>query len=155
MGLLRTLKPDWWFSAHLHVHFKATVIHNGSVPGTSQQLAAPTPVAVANPDEIMIDDDDIENGESAQAAVLSAEDAGTQSSAPPRNSDEIVLSDEEEDVAVPPQPPPSPSKTNFLALDKCLPRRKFLEVRFQLSPSPTILSCFKIDRRCTSPNCKS
>ena len=31
MGLLKTLKPDWWFSAHLHVRFQATVVHNGSL----------------------------------------------------------------------------------------------------------------------------
>lgn len=41
------------------------------------------------------------------------------------NPDEIVLDDEIETVTL---PPPQPHATRFLALDKCLPRRQFLEV---------------------------
>lgn len=46
------------------------------------------------------------------------------------NPDEITLDDEEEDVAPAPVAPPPREKTNFLALDKCIPnsRRQFLEV---------------------------
>lgn len=123
MGLLQTLKPEWWFSAHLHVRFQATVVHDENLPSSTQQPLAPGP-SVPNPEEIVIDDDDIEVVEPALAV---------QSSAPPRNSDEIVLTDEENDVAVPPLPPPPPSKTKFLALDKCLPKRQFLEVSIHLS----------------------
>lgn len=97
MGLLRTLKPKWWFSAHLHTRFVATVPHG-------------TPVVpkVDNPDEIAIDDEDEE----------------------PTNPDEILLSDEENEVMKPPQQV-SYSETNFVALDKCLPNRRFLEVSLQ------------------------
>lgn len=99
MGLLQTLKPSWWFAAHLHTRFEAVVSH-----GPPQPVAS---VEGTNPDEINISDDhDI-----------------------PRNPDEITLSDEENEVAPPPVPLPPPKETRFLALDKCLPNRQFLEVR--------------------------
>ena len=44
---------------------------------------------------------------------------------------EAALSDEEDAVTAPPQPAPPPKQTHFLALDKCLPGRKFLEVCVQ------------------------
>ena len=140
MGLLRTLKPQWWFSAHLHVRFQARVVHDVGL-GSSEEAAAPVPAAVPNPDEIVIeDDDDDENGGSAQANADDPPPAMA-TTALPRNSDEIVLSDEEDEVAVPPPPPPPPSETKFLALDKCLPKRQFLEVSdrsIELIPDPLI-----------------
>jgi lariat debranching enzyme len=65
--LLKKLKPKYWFSAHLHTRFEATVYH------TSPKL----------------------------------------------NPDEIILDDSEHDEP--------PSITKFLALDKCLPGRSFIE----------------------------
>ncbi|ORY97279.1 lariat debranching enzyme, C-terminal domain-domain-containing protein [Syncephalastrum racemosum] len=56
--LLKTLMPRYWYSAHLHVHFSATVAH-----GPVQQEQ--------NPDEIMIPDDsdsEDEKGVSQQEA---------------------------------------------------------------------------------------
>lgn len=103
MGLLQTLRPPWWFAAHMHVRFKAVVEH------------PPPPIlTVDNPEEIAIDfDDDLEV-----------------TPIPRSNPDEIMLDDEEVDVvAPPPLPPPTQAQTTtFLALDKCLPKRKFLEV---------------------------
>ncbi|CAA7260148.1 unnamed protein product [Cyclocybe aegerita] len=119
MGLLRTLQPEWWFAAHLHTRYEATVVH-----GESSQNA-PAPVSQQNPEEIKIDDDD--------DVSSSAPAAPTASSA--KNPDEITLDDEEETVEAPPQPPPPKKTTKFLALDKCLPKRQFLEAVPLQSPS--------------------
>ncbi|KDR74528.1 hypothetical protein GALMADRAFT_250535 [Galerina marginata CBS 339.88] len=107
MGLLQTVKPKWWFAAHMHVRFEAQVPHEGD---------APEPVQASNPDEIQIEDEDEATPPVAQPSTS-------------RNPDEITLDDEEDAVEAPPPPPSQPaSVTNFLALDKCLPRRQFMEV---------------------------
>ena len=113
MGLLRTLQPQWWFSAHLHCRFEATVVHQSE----GVQGDAPKSAEKTNPDEINIEDNEDE-------PTVATEDATATS----RNADEIVLDDEETEVEAPPPPPPPPSETKFLALDKCLPKRQFLEV---------------------------
>ncbi|KAG6896541.1 hypothetical protein C0992_007537 [Termitomyces sp. T32_za158] len=105
MGLLKTLKPKWWFSAHLHTRFEATVPHDDSARTSNESRS----LTVENPDEILIEDDEM---------------IETPSNISKNNPDEITLSDEEQHV----QPPPMASVTKFLALDKCLPRRRFLEV---------------------------
>ncbi|KAG2361850.1 lariat debranching enzyme, C-terminal domain-containing protein [Suillus spraguei] len=122
MGLLQTLKPKWWFSAHLHVRFQATVQHEQ--PGTgSDSLSITSPPQ--NPDEIAIADDDFDAIES-QNPLNEVPRLQTA----PHNPDEITLQEEEEEVIQ--SPPvahrPQPSVTNFLALDKCLPKREFMEV---------------------------
>ncbi|KJA21674.1 hypothetical protein HYPSUDRAFT_216219 [Hypholoma sublateritium FD-334 SS-4] len=114
MGLLHTLRPQWWFAAHLHTRYAATVVHEG--------VPAPAPMPVQNPDEIQIDDDEFD-GPPANAPT----DAPVQAAAV-RNPDEITLEEEEDAVEAPPAPPPVASETHFLALDKCLPQREFLEV---------------------------
>lgn len=103
MGLLRALKPEWWFAAHLHTRYEARVVHQGR----------PQRIFTQNPDEILIEDDECQRNiqPPAQNSFL--------------NPDEITLSDEEVIVEAPPLPL---SETKFLALDKCLPGRRFLEV---------------------------
>jgi len=131
MGLLRNLRPKWWFSAHLHVRFEATVCHDqdgNPQPQEAQHVVQPTAV---NPDEIAIDDDDEFNDAPApQVAGPVDALAGPSPPAPAvsSNPDEITLDDEAEDVATPPQPPSGNTETKFLALDKCLPKRDFLEI---------------------------
>jgi lariat debranching enzyme len=128
--LLHVIKPRYWFSAHLHVRFHAEVIHDKS---RKRRRSSTSASAAKNPDEIALD--------------LSGDDASVQQA----NPDEIALnlSDEEERPADPEKDAaelaqykqrvlqrfqlaqdtkaPEPSKTHFLALDKCLPGRHFLE----------------------------
>ena len=103
MGLLRTLQPEWWFSAHLHVRFEAAVNHGDHSTGI--------PASSQNPDEIRLGDEE-----------------ETPVPIPSQNPDEIALNDEV-DASIAVLPAPMERKvTKFLALDKCLPRRRFLEV---------------------------
>ncbi|KAJ3557405.1 hypothetical protein NM688_g1488 [Phlebia brevispora] len=68
MGLLRTLKPKWWFSAHLHTRFEARVVHEPDVSGpTNTQEAAKA--EGTNPEEIAIDDIDTEVGAPRDAST--------------------------------------------------------------------------------------
>jgi lariat debranching enzyme len=99
--------------------------------GMGQQPNVPS--QAKNPDEIAIDDEDGEESSTQESistdtpstsVMLSVGGEGTEVV---RNAEEIVLEDEELDVAPPPIPPPQPAVTKFLALDKCLPRRQFLE----------------------------
>ncbi|PPQ63894.1 hypothetical protein CVT24_010361 [Panaeolus cyanescens] len=129
MGLLKTLQPEWWFAAHLHTRFEACVVHQ---EGSEPAKTAPPPIE--NPDEIKIDDDEFD-------------DEAVKQPGPANNPEEIAIDDDEFDDAKPVTSIPQnqeagasesstekplehiPRKdTKFLALDKCLPRRQFLEV---------------------------
>lgn len=115
MGLLRSLKPQWWFAAHMHTRYEARVVH--------ESRPKPQRISTQNPDEILIQDDKFRRNVQPPPAENSF-----------LNPDEITLSDEE---AIVETPPPPPCETKFLALDKCLPRRQFLEVRVQYVLSVT------------------
>lgn len=140
MTLLRKLQPKRWFSAHLHVRYEAAVHHgHGAAPVPQNQVAD-----VANPDEIVMDDiDDEPVSRNPDEIVL--DDADDEAHAPnpdeiaveeamdpstSHNPDEITLDDLEPTApSVFVDRPASPQGvTQFLALDKCLPRRSFLEV---------------------------
>jgi lariat debranching enzyme len=121
--LLRALKPDWWFSAHLHVKYDAKIFHE------ELQQAPPTSSQVKNPDEIVIDNEEDEKFDDSH------EEPAQTLPHPPRNPDEITLDDEEANVAPVPVPRPPQIETRFMALDKCIPksRRQFLEVEHMMA----------------------
>lgn len=133
MNLLRTLQPDWWFSAHLHCRFEAVVSHEARP--SSDHAINMNPAKGSDPDEIAIVDDSFtETKPAASSDALMRQGEGSQSKKAnettpvPLNPDEIMLDDDLDDVEAPPPPPPPPKQTRFIALDKCLPKRQFLEV---------------------------
>ena len=77
-----------------------------------------------NPDEITIADDFDSEPQNSSTSD------GPNVQANSQNPDEITLEDEEQEVVQAPliAYQPEPSVTKFLALDKCLPKREFMEV---------------------------
>ncbi|KAK9457291.1 DBR1-domain-containing protein [Dipodascopsis uninucleata] len=105
--LLKHLRPKYWFSAHLHVHYPAIVQHDdsliknqGNLQPTSENIPE-TQIAIENIDEINLDD-------------VVDEKSTVQEQAPDRSAD--IPSEH------------GFRETRFLSLDKCVPRRKFLHV---------------------------
>ncbi|KAH9812754.1 lariat debranching enzyme, C-terminal domain-containing protein [Melampsora americana] len=108
MEILQTIKPSYWFSAHLHVKFAALMRH-GQPPASLSQTHNIESRCPTNPEELEIDVDD-----SDTEGVDGALDTKTQ--IPISNPDQISIVDK------------LVMMTRFLALDKCMPRKDFLQI---------------------------
>ncbi|TID29555.1 hypothetical protein CANINC_001829 [Pichia inconspicua] len=108
MQLLQSIRPAQWFSAHLHVRFTASVPWNNF----PTKRAADECTDQVNKKPKLCDENEIE---------LDIEEGNSVG-----ESNEIELSfDSEEDVQ--PTVKVEEKPTKFLSLDKCLPRRRYLE----------------------------
>jgi lariat debranching enzyme len=112
--LLDSLKPKWWFAAHLHVKFKASVVHglpqgsSSSAPATSTTLVPSQTIRKmpeAASEETAPDSSDIPSTESTtQFVAVESTDSCC-------NGPDLTQ-----------------QMTRFLSLDKCLPRRQCLAI---------------------------
>lgn len=136
--LLDALKPQWWFAAHLHVKFRATVVHSShnnnddvhqaeeisdnmptsttaAAPDTRKRKASEATIPLpteTNEDNISMGDDDNDNGDDGQKEA-------TQFVAPAEAKQSCATCDTGD---------LTDQMTQFLSLDKCLPRRHYLTI---------------------------
>ena len=125
--VLHTTKPRWWFSAHLHVKFEATVRHStigGDATAEDRKKRAEATAATGLvPSQIAGSSTSNEADDSEQYAAEHADDnvddgrttsfIGLESSKCPTESSIPDLTEQ---------------MTRFLSLDKCLPRRQHLQI---------------------------
>ena len=114
MGLLRQLRPKWWFGAHLHARPEAVVRHE---PLEGTQELTEEPKKVENPDEIVNADSDFD-APTPRPPNLQKRHCRPQNLLllllhRYQHSDEITLDDDELDVVAPPPPAARPKTPSF------------------------------------------
>ncbi|KAF3904668.1 hypothetical protein ABW21_db0207788 [Orbilia brochopaga] len=140
MGMLQKLRPRYWFAAHMHVKFAALVDH--AAPPRTEAAQHPDDwnwitegadtVPAKNADEIDLDMDDDEVPQPKSNATTSKDKP--QESVPETKEKQPV--EPPSNVQSYPLSATSNQQTRFLALDKLLPRRDFLQILTIPSRSP-------------------
>ncbi|KAL3912022.1 MAG: hypothetical protein SGILL_007050, partial [Bacillariaceae sp.] len=143
--VLDTVRPKHWFSAHLHVKFKATVrfpvdrnehaVGTAAPPSSDNFMALiPSQVTDRKPKGVAENDNEVEEPsvdtpKNEQAEPSTTEFHGLETSnASCTTADGSTIEDLTEQM------------TRILALDKCLPRRQFLSVLNVMPPQPSAAS---------------
>jgi lariat debranching enzyme len=106
--LLKKLTPRYWFSAHLHIKFTAFVDHDAINKGGEEDEEG----------EIVLEDSDDELQDTNETSGKRTVSPSVTDSESKRQRQDIETS----------KPSTSNRTTRFLALDKCLPRREFLQI---------------------------
>lgn len=152
------LRPPYWFSAHLHCKFAAVVKHDGISQSAYRNGHEPPgkavnnePSGVKNKDEIEIDLDEIEDIAKNSATARNEDKIDvsmdndrraklTSTETNPGSSYHVPRIDNKAEAIPAEIRDPLPASlvqnltaipntvTRFLALDKCLPNRKFLQI---------------------------
>jgi lariat debranching enzyme len=154
--ILDTVQPKWWFSAHLHVKFKATLRHHTPTPEptTNSSKSTKTPSRLLIPSQVT---DVVEAKEelertSQEKSINENGDDGAAAANEDETTNVNVVdtndgnADSQKDVGVEEEratkfhgvesssnqcaggPDLTDQMTQFLALDKCLPRRQYLSI---------------------------
>ncbi|KAI9483465.1 MAG: lariat debranching enzyme, C-terminal domain-containing protein [Benjaminiella poitrasii] len=120
--ILTTLKPSYWFAAHLHIHYAAIVDHdmlkNKKFPPKTQEILDRWASQEKNMSSEFRSNSDYTEAP-LKEDVLDASDA---------NLNENTTEDEGKEMNYAKTNENSENITKFLSLDKCLPRRQFLQI---------------------------